>query len=44
MAPLKTPNYATIFKKFRKDLINSTPPPFNKKQKETRQIFFPTKS
>jgi hypothetical protein len=36
MAPPKTLDYATMFKKFKKDLINSTSPLFNKNQKKTR--------
>jgi hypothetical protein len=36
MAPLKTLNYAVMFKKLKNDLINSTSPLLNKKQKKTR--------
>jgi hypothetical protein len=29
MAPPKTPNYAAMLKKLKKDLIDSTPPPLD---------------
>jgi hypothetical protein len=34
MAPPKTPNYVTLLKKLKKDLIDSTSPPVNKKFKK----------
>jgi hypothetical protein len=36
MAPPKTLDYATMFQKLKKDLINSTSPLLNKKQKKTK--------
>ncbi len=44
MAPPKTPDYATMLKKLNKDLTDSTAPPLDKKQKKTKQTFYPTES
>jgi hypothetical protein len=43
MAPPKILNYATMFKKLKNDLINSTLPLFNKKTKENKIDFLPNK-
>jgi len=43
VATPKTPNYATMFKKLKKDLIDSIPPLFDKKQKEIKIDFLPNR-
>ncbi len=44
MAPLKTTNYGALFKKLKKELVESTPMPINKKPKKDEQIYYLTNS
>jgi hypothetical protein len=44
MALPKTLDYVTHLKKLKKDLINSTSPPINKKFKKMEQTYYPTKN
>jgi len=43
MAPPKTPDYATMLKKLKTDLIDSTPPTLEKKQKKKKTDFLPNR-
>jgi hypothetical protein len=44
MAPLKTANYGALFKKLRKELVESTLMPIDKKPKKDEQIYYLTNS
>jgi len=44
MAPLKTTNYGALFKKLKKELVESTPMSINKKPKKDEQIYYLTNS
>jgi hypothetical protein len=44
MTPPKTIGYGALFKKLKKELIESTPASIDKKQKKYQQTYYPTNS
>jgi hypothetical protein len=44
MTPPKTIDYGALFKKFKKELIESTPMSIDKKLKKYQQTYYPTNS